>query len=777
MKMRIFISYCHDDVFPDDGRLKVFIDALEEAGKGTYEILVDYKHEKAAIGESLPQFMKEIDTIDAVILLLTPGYRERVERKGNSGVYFEFRRIYDRLLESLSKRTYNRNFVILPLIFTGSFKDSCPSEIKHIHCEDLTWLHVVPKSKKPKIRREFQSKFLKLISDISARVNAIAETRSSAYDQRKGKIFRNFLFRETKSAWDKPENYKYIDTAFVKTSVFLKARDHEISFVVGRKGAGKSALTHVLPVLSDLKPTLTLRVEFEDLPLSSFYNIFLRHPAEASDLRTAFLSIYSYQYAWDVFFYMFFLWQVWNVLSKEERARTPKVLGKLINTISSTAKTERNSVATRTFFEHALEQLEIYIGQIIRGKDSTDLPGLTGLMSNFTISGFREHIFGRKGWEILDKLISQYKKMNERVLITADGFDTMVGVFTAESSDTESAIRFERDLLLSLFQIVINKGPGRVVGGGLYEISDFCIAVPHDRFPEIRLRDRDRYRYRSVARITWSGLELSSLVRKRLALLRDVPDTKIVKDEKIPIEERLEMIIRRGYPELPHEISFQFGSANYRMPLFIYVLRHTFWRPRDILHYYANLLAAAEGFGKKKEAMPIEFARQVISGSTRSIVEDEFLAEFESSFRNLRDVLMRFRHGPQVISWGELRKKIENVRFETLLFEGEIASLEWKAEVLYDLGVLGVVLDRKTSERLSAYRHAFSFNEDQLLTDKLARDEYSNFRYAFNPVLIEFLQLDTTNNPELILPMDWKYLHDNEILRGIASSLSVSNRK
>jgi hypothetical protein len=389
-------------------------------------------------------------------------------------------------------------------------------------------------------------------------------------------------------------------------------------------------------------------------------------------------------------------------------------------------------------------------------------------LSNFTVSGFREHIFSRRGWATIDEILSQYRKTNERLLITVDGFDTLTGYFTSQRVDSENAVIFERELLLSLFQIVLNKGPARIVGGLLYEISDFCVAVPHDRFPEIRLRDRDRFRYRNVARISWSGIELSSLVRKRLALLKNVPDPK-PKDEDVSMEGRLELVMKRGYPELPSEISFQFRSAPYRMSLFIYILRHTFWRPRDVLHYYANLLAASDGFRRKKTIMPDEFVRQIVAGSTRSIVEEEFIAEFETSFRNLKDVLSRFRHGPQVIAWDALKRKIENVRFETLLYEGEVASLEWKVEILYDLGVLGVILDRKTTERLSAYRHAFSFNEDQLLTQKLAREDYAKFKFALHPILIEFLQLDTTNNPELILPIDWKYLHENEVLRGIFS--------
>ena len=97
------------------------------------------------------------------------------------------------------------------------------------------------------------------------------------------------------------------------------------------------------------------------------------------------------------------------------------------------------------------------------------------------------------------------------------------------------------------------------------------------------------------------------------------------------------------------------------------------------------------------------------------------------------------------------------------------SSLEWKIELLYDIGALGVVLDRKTAKKLQSFRHAFSFNEGQLLTNKLGREDYSNFQFALHPTFCESLHLDTSKNQELVLPIDWDYLYENERLSSISS--------
>jgi energy-coupling factor transporter ATP-binding protein EcfA2 len=761
MKLQIFVSYCHEDIRPDDGRIKVFFEALRSVGRGTYQVLVDYFDQEAGIGANLPKYMNQIDKADAAIILLTPGYKDRVAKKGNSGVYYEFRRIYDRLLYSEEKNTYERSFIIFPIIFTGDFKDCRVPEIEHLISRDLTWLHVTPRGKTPQVRHALRARLNQFVDEIRTRIAAIAETKGQEYKESQEVLFRQFLFQDTKSRWNKPENYRYLDSAFVKTSTFLRARNREINFIVGRKGAGKSTITDVLPVLMVPAPTSVMQIDFDNIPFETCYNILRPRPAVASDLRHAFSPIYSYQLLWDVFLHLFFAWTCKEQLQQNSRLRSllRRLLSKADSSVSD--EPEKQAIAPKVLFVYAFEQLVTYTDLIMR--KPREYKGISAAVGEFTITAFRHYVFGQKGWQQLQAVLSAYKEVGNSILITADGFDVMAGYFTKESEDSEDAAKFERELLLALFQIVLSKGPVKISGGKLYNISDFCIAIPHDKFIEVRKRDRDRYDYRNkFSRITWSGIELSVLVRKRLALLRGVIDLK-----GPSLEQRLTNVMSKGFPELPEELVFQFGSATYHIPLFIYVLRHTFWRPRDILYYYAALLAASDRFHKKKEKMPSAFARQVIAGCTRYILEDEFYEEFSASFRNLRQIMNLFRHSPQIMEWEELEQRLGSVRFETVLPKDETASIEWKLEVLFDLGAIGVMLDRKTSERLSSFRHAFSFNEDQLLTEKIGRDDYPQFQYALHPVFSESLHVDTTKNPELILAMDWKYLHDNEVLRGI----------
>jgi hypothetical protein len=72
MKLQIFVSYCREDVRPDDLRLPAFIKHLQAASEDACEMIVDYLHKDARIGANLPDFMKKIDVADAAIVLLTP---------------------------------------------------------------------------------------------------------------------------------------------------------------------------------------------------------------------------------------------------------------------------------------------------------------------------------------------------------------------------------------------------------------------------------------------------------------------------------------------------------------------------------------------------------------------------------------------------------------------------------------------------------------------------------------------------------------------------------
>ena len=755
MKTQIFVSYCREDIRGDDARLRSFVNAIKEGNEHDLEVLVDYEHAGAALGANVQDFMARVETADVVVLILTPGYRSRVAARGSTGVYAEFRRIYDRLLHAEARKTYDKDFLVLPFVFSGTFEQSCPDELQRLHCGDLSWLYVDTRSATPAPHPTLRARLSEVINDAKSRIRAIAATKLESFREEQEGLFQSFLFHDTKSRWDKPENLRYLDAAFVKTRTFLRVRDHEVNFVVGRKGAGKSTITHVLPILSKPRPEVVVRIDFEQLPFEMCFNVLKGHPAEASDLRHAFSPIYSYELLWDTFLHLFFAWQARGELPSKVPIRKG-LFRELEKSTRDSNDSERDATATRALFVHVFEKLIAFVDSLMRQKERDSL---VRSVSEFTTGRFRSFVFGGS-WSPLLKVLKRIRQTGGRALVTVDGFDVRTDYFARVSDERAAAARFESELLLSLFQIVLKTHRTGAQHGIFYEVSDLCVAIPHDRFMQVRSLDRDRYQYRHhFSRVSWSGIELSALVRKRLALLRRVPD------EKGPaLDARLAKVMK-SYPELPDEVAFQFGAAHHRMSLFIYVLRHTFWRPRDVLFFFSALLAASAHARKRGEPVQSGFVRQVIAGATRPIVEDEFISEYASSFRNLREVLSRFRQCPQVMSWAAFEERVGETRFDTPLPDGEVASVEWKAEVLYEIGALGVVLDKATATRFSAFRHAFIFNEGDLLNEKLGRDTYHNFHFALHPVLVEYLHLDTSANPELILPLTWEYLHENEKLR------------
>jgi len=759
MKTQVFVSYCHDDLRQDDVRLRAFTDALKRNFRAVHELVVDFEHPDAAVGANIPQFMRRISTADVVVVILTPSYKSRVVSKRKSGAWDEFQLINDRLRTSEQANSYGKDFLVLPVILSGTFTDSCPVEFEHLHCHDVTWLYTTPKTNAPPtVHPSLKSKLRRTVAEINAKIDAVAATKGVTYERGNEDAKQSFLFQDTKSRWDLPENHRYIKPAFVRTATFERALARDVSFIVGRKGAGKSSVTHVLPLKIDPLPVVVLRIDFEQLPFDMCFNVLKGRPAEASDLRHAFSAIYSYELLWDAFFHLFLAWHLRDEIGMKSHLRT-NVFRDLAAATRHENESKRDETVTRVLFVYAFEKLVEFVDSVMRRREGDYL---ARSVAEFTQSSFRAFVFGN-AWPILHRVLKHYRQINARLLITVDGFDVQADYFIRHKHSDErlAAMQFETELLLALFQIALKTHRGGAAHGIFYEITDLCVAIPHDRFLQVRAADRDRYRYRHLmARLEWTGMELSALVRKRLVVARQARDPK-----GPSLEERLAAVMSSSYPELPDEIVFQFGAARYRMALFIYVLRHTFWRPRDVLFFYAALLLASKRARKKGEKVPDSFVRQVVAGATRYIVNYEFIAEYTNAFHNLREVLLRFKRGPQVMSWAKMEERLKDMRFDTPVPEGEVASLEWKVETLYEIGAMGVLLDRTTAERCLSFRHAFVFNEGHLLTEKLVRDDYPSLQFILHPVLVEYLQLDTLSNPELILPIDWEYLHSNEELR------------
>lgn len=747
MNPRLFVSYCRDDVNPEDPRLTLLVGALKSSPRGI-EVICDGYHPKASVGESLGDFYKEIDTCDAAVVILGPKYLRRVVEHQQSGVNSEFERILYRQQADRLK--------VIPITFSGTHPEACPPEFRDIIAKDLTWLRLIPEKKPLRAVKNVRAKFAAVVNEITEQVAAAALNRSESYRKGQEAILRNFLFFDTKSRWDQPGSHALLDGAFVKTATFLKMRSGEIRFLIGKKGSGKSTITHVMPMLLPPKPRYHIRVEFEDVPFQIAFNILRAQPAVESDMKKAFGDLDCLELVWDAFLHLMFAWSARGDL--HGNSSLARFVRRVVKGDSSESPAEANRMAVRTLFVYAWEKITSYIDMVM--KESLGEDGIHGAIERMSPGEFRRYVFGDACWRRLEELIENAGSIPGTILITADGFDTRVDAFAGEGPE---ARQFERDLLFALSQLVLNCGPSRVAGGSLYEAAKFCVAVPHDRFITIRSLDRDRYRWRHLSStIEWTGVELCALIRKRLAILKEAPDPKGGK-----LQDRYQNVVKKQCPRLPDEVTFAFGSARYRVPLFLYVLRHTFWRPRDVLFYYAALLSACDLKEMQSCEMTSDFVRQIVADTTHKVVEDEFLKEYQGSFRNIGEVVARFQKAPQVMGVDQLGSLIESMRFDVDHDEGATLDLRFKIEFLHEIGFLGFVLDRETARRLSLHRHVFSYNEPRGL-EKLRRSQLNAAKFAINPIFCEHLLLDTSANPELILDLDWEYIEQNEALRAAA---------
>ena len=67
--------------------------------------------------------------------------------------------------------------------------------------------------------------------------------------------------------------------------------------------------------------------------------------------------------------------------------------------------------------------------------------GISTTFGDFSPTNFRTHAFGGNGWQTLQNYLGSFDQAADRVLVTADGFDTMVGYFPSESADPDSQFR------------------------------------------------------------------------------------------------------------------------------------------------------------------------------------------------------------------------------------------------------------------------------------------------------------------------------------------------
>ena len=768
-----FISYAHEDI--DRDSLDYFIYLLKNALSPNVEVLTD---KEVKPGEDFNTFMNLISNVDAIIPILTPAYNRRVQDK-KGGVFAEFSRFITRFekdqesslalaLQKISP-SEDKSFHILPVLFSGTREQSVPSRILSLRCLDL---------RNNFARRQPNGEFDVSPSDckkygdaaqaIASIINTTSIMRSPEYITKTS--YYVDLFVDLKATWNHPGTIpdNTLQKLFVKTNSYELVAKQQVFFIVGRKGSGKSTISQALPLLNPERNFCSLEINADHYNLEGLFYLFTAKYKD--DTERFFPRLRSFEMTWESVIFISSL--QFLVKESDRELHDIMLISKFLDSLTnaSISQLEGTSWAISDLFSYCFSRNLSFIEDCIdRARSEPDDTFLADISSLYNLENFLIFILGS---DILKLCRVQLRAFQGTFLVSLDGFDDAFDSFRVESMRLEdknllhSRAAFEIDWLRSLLAFTLRAYRRR--DNILYSRLEFCIAAPLDRFLEVARINRDSYR--TIGRwhsIDWSGIELSILLRKRLefALSNNLKSPKNIRPE-----DRLSYILRsENFRDLPENVSFQYNGNLYDMPLFLYVLRHTFWRPREVLIYYARLLALVDTRKRWGTLIDTASLRSCIKSTAEDIIKTQFVSEFKTSLCNIADILRAFRKRPNLLSFASLSEVLADIEFQ---FSADIfkdVMLVDKVRYLYQIGFLGFDLTPSQVEQLGAsHQHAFIFNEGLLLfgDENLDEDDFADYSFLIHPIFCEFLKLDVSES-SLTLLFTWDYLHCAEsALRG-----------
>lgn len=781
-KPSCFISYSHEDTNRE--AISLLVQELKDLA-GT-DITFHWDRDQLT-GSRLKAFMDQLHTCDAVILLLTPAYKQRVDGRFG-GVYEEYQRIMDRSvqLEYLRRKrkkdiTDIRNlrksmFSIFPYIFVGTGETACPEALTDFKYEILTQWHIFKDSGGQSyvadtVRKQYRCEFMRIISYIHANHLTSTPEYSSLFDDIFQKLFRTTKHEDTKGYLD--DNPKIAEHLFVKTHAYEELKAQSAYILTGRKGTGKTTLTEYLARLQPTKYKQHFAIKLDNFELETILER-LSKPQAASDTTYVVRRERVFRITWTIFIYVHCMEIV--IYEHKTRGLNPdqeKALPYIEDFFNKTFQHDVQRVPLRktAVYQWALNRV---IEEIDKGIKEARSSGHAVFSHDID-----EHVADESlleaaiPKEVLYPFSNILKDCRRRFLISLDGFDRNFDEFRRiakrsgrSESDLFSIVALEKDWVRSLLYLcrIMKREPDQ---WGLFPLVDFCVTVPKDRCLEIMRDERDTVAYLGrVWEIKWSGIELAIMLRKRLEILfqhyTDVDQDAI---------KRLNEVFSVGMEKLPLEGGTQVAGKNYSQPLFMDVLRHTFWRPRDILMYFAAIIASVKYLSKRDIDVDWTVIKKKISDTTFDVIEREFLDEFQTTLPNIDKIIGSFKGCKQVLSYLEVETILSKVDFDFADSVKQINDMTAKASFLFEIGFLGLRCPEKVKERFKLLlEDVFYFNDAGKLERMISDKTWQECAIVIHPIFCEYLTLDTSHQ-DLTLKYTWDYLRRQEALEFSTYSL------
>ncbi len=763
----VFISYTHENV--DTTAIEFFVEELLHHANSRLDIFRDTSHLKP--GQKISKYEENIRTVDCVVVLFTPEYLERiVNRKG--GAYREFKLLLDRMSETMNGSTDtlpSEKFMVIPIVFSGTENTSIPDEFKDLKYENFSRFVVTshPRTKSPIISDEVKSAHGPKFQRICSVINFSEIERSDEFETLKNDFMQILLF-ETKHEVVKKkfeeENFDELtEKIFVKTQSFQSAYDQNRIILIGRKGSGKSTIAAQIHRKREKTYKSNIDLHVDKFNLNMIGNLIYTQKF-ASDINSIISQDRFFSLIWLHYIYL----QSMKILLQDSRNGSH-----VVDISASVSVIERklsdlqgeSSGGGKVQLENYWPDFVWIVGKIVNlvevaiKQARTDEPSFhSDMASFFDVDNISNELFGK---ELFHEFRCCVDKCKRKFLFTLNGFDTEFDSFRVETQrrhlpEDEVIFRnqLEIDWLRGLLHSVLDMRTGITA---LASKIDFCLTVPKDRFVEVRQTERDDYRYRNLAAdIKWTAIELALLLNKRIETINDFEPKKPIS----PIE-RFDYAMSKAYPEIPLRIEFQYGNVRISTSLFVYLLRHTFWRPRDLMFLLAQIVTTMKLLRKRRRKMNVEIIRKAVARATYGIVRSEFINEFQSVCINIRTIISTFQRCDNIVDYANLEKRIGKLNFEFVDSRFAVTtSMPEKVKFLFEIGFLGF---SKTTENPQSNPFLWFFSDGDDEFDSLDDKEKKVIEYAIHPVFNDYLRLKIDEGRTISYYSD-SYLEDNDAI-------------
>ena len=746
---------------------------IEERSNNRIKVILDRHTYKD--NEDFNILRDRIRSYDLIVVFFTPDFKKIIlDPDANKNKDREVLKEYG-IIEERNAEDGNSVF---PVIFEGDKKASLLDLFKNRNVRTFESFNLSLNEKKrffvPKGRLKLFNAFVGKIINTTLHNN---EDKSEEYQTSQEALDK--LFGLT-------DNAAIPYSCLVTQDLYNQIRRQSCFFVAGRKGSGKSTFIHNFREMDrkhfDEHYKKMIPISAEAFQHENAYGILVARRQNDRDVIEPHTLLCLF---WQIYFALHCMviiraeiedqviteddhrFAIFNRISK----KFMKKIG--LRTGPKSYDSVTGSDVPRLVFMAAAEMIDRRFDTALDDISEDELL-MTSFSGKFTLSGILEKEFSRKD---LNEFLSALAQCEKKILIALDGFDTHSEDFRIETSrisgSDEHRLRVEYEELFfrSLLEVVTrfkNRNTNDRVGDSFGELVDFCIVLPKDRYDLIGETDRDIIK-KNFGTLSWSAQELLELLTKRMEYLI----TTIEPTAKIDVEADYTVRMNNAFEffdGLPTAISMDVDGNTITMPLFNYILRSSFWRPRDVISNLSKIMGQMMRLSDGKwhsdhEGLTEEDIKLSIKTNADRIIEKEFIGEYKYVFRNIKDVLNSFQGMDEQVSVKVFRDKIRGIRFDTA-FSYDMNSTENKMQVLYQLGVIGLIWNKKIAEHQHYLHHVcFEFNEgmtpfEDFLKYKIQND--NDVLVVFNPLFGRRLMLNY-NTKELIGNWDTAYIRKNHI--------------